>query len=101
MKLREIEQLQESVNILMNCDDIYFASLIAHFFPEISHIYYKPASRNYRNSDPKVGNSRTKGIINIREYCITNVTKILGYYPLRLYNKDHRKYKDNWQYPNL
>jgi hypothetical protein len=55
----------------------------------------------YKNTDPKVGQSKTKNVYPIRHACINNLSNAFGYNPLRHYSKNISSYLKNWQYPNL
>lgn len=59
------------------------------------------AQKNYKNTDPKVGQSKVKDVYTTRSNCINNISNALGYNSLRLFSKNSTKYTQNWQYPNL
>jgi hypothetical protein len=56
---------------------------------------------DYRNTDPKVGLSRKKGLVPLRTSCINFLTDTLGYNPLRLFSKNTSKYASNWKFSNI
>lgn len=57
--------------------------------------------KNYKNTDPKVGQSKVKNVYQIRHRCINNISEALGYNSLRHFHKNSSKYLNTWQYPNL
>lgn len=83
-----------------NCDDIFFWAIVQHFYPELPAVYVR-GMKNYKNTDPKIGQSKTKNVYGIRSQCIEDISKALGYNSLRHYHKNYSLYLDNWQYPNL
>ena len=85
---------------MRNCDDIFFWALVQHFYPELPGVYVK-GQKNYKNTDPKVGQSKAKNVYVIRDRCINNISQAFGYNSLRYFHKNSTKYLDNWQYPNL
>jgi hypothetical protein len=100
LKLEELLFLRKIVLDVKNCDDIFFWAVVQHFYPEIPAVYVR-AQKSYKNTDPKVGQSKVKDVYTIRTNCINNISNALGYNSLRLFSKNSSKYIDNWKYPNL
>ena len=57
--------------------------------------------KNYKNTDPKVGQSKSKNVYVVRNKCINNISHALGYNSLRHFHKNSTRYLELWQYPNL
>ena len=100
LKLDELKYLHDIVLDVKNCDDIFFWAIVQHFYPELPAVYVK-GQKNYKNTDPKVGQSKTKNVYVVRNKCINNISDALGYNSLRHFHKNSTKYLENWQYPNL
>ena len=62
---------------------------------------YLRGQKGYKNTDPKVGQSMVRNVYPIRSKCIDDISKALGFNPLRYYSKNSRTYLDNWSYGNL
>jgi hypothetical protein len=48
---------------------------------------YVKGQKGYKNTDPKVGQSKVKNVYPLRSKCIGDISKALGYNPLRYYSK--------------
>ena len=83
-----------------NCDDIFFWAIVQHFYPELPGVYVKGIGQ-YKNTDPKVGQSKVSNVYQIRNNCLNNISQALGYNSLRHFHKNSSSYLDNWQYPNM
>lgn len=81
-----------------NCDDIFFFALAQHFYPELLPVY-NPTEANYKNTDPKIGQSKVKGVFPLRDKCVNSISEVLGYNPLRFFNKELTL--KGWQYESL
>lgn len=92
--------MRDIVLDVKNCDDIFFWAIVQHYYPELPAVYMK-GQKNYKNTDPKIGQSKVKDVYVIRNKCISNISHALGYNSLRFYSKNSTKYLNNWQFPNL
>lgn len=82
--------MRNQVIDVKNCDDIFFYAFVEHFYPELPAVYV-PAKKGYRNTDPKIGQSKTKNVYKKRSKCITDISEYFGYNPLRYYTKNSSK----------
>jgi hypothetical protein len=60
---------------------------------------YNPTEANYKNTDPKIGQSKVKGVFPLRDKCVNDISEVLGYNPLRFI--DRNTTQKGWQYENL
>jgi hypothetical protein len=49
---------------------------------------YVAGQKEYKNTDPKVGQSKVKHVFQTRSKCITDISKAFGYNPLRYFGKN-------------
>jgi len=100
LKLDELISIRKFVLDVKNCDDIFFYAFLQHFYPELPAVYIK-GQKDYLNTDPPIGQSKVKNVYIIRSNCISDISSVLGYNPLRYYSKDSSKYEKNWKYTNI
>jgi len=84
---------------LNNCDDIVFYAFVQHYYPELAAIYVKPEG-SYKNTDPKIGQSKGVNKYPIRHKCINIISQYLGYNPLRIFKKDKNSFLNNYKFIN-
>jgi hypothetical protein len=101
LALPEFADLRRQVREVRNCDDLFFAAIAQHLYPELPPIYSPPADKTYRNTDPKVGQSKVKNVYALRDNCLNHISEVLGYNSLRYFSKNATARSRNWEFDNL
>lgn len=101
LSLPEFAQMRSQVREVKNCDDLFFAAISQHLYPELPPIYTPPADKTYKNTDPKVGQSKVKNVYAIRDKCLNDISEVLGYNSLRYFSKNASARTNNWEFDNL